>query len=371
MKRALSALTVLALALCIFAPQALAAPLTYPVRLGDPWTVPPAPDPTAPSWVLYDAGADAVLASENPDERRSIASVTKIMTGLLVVERGVMDEEVVVSETAAATGEKEIDLVVGETVTVGELFKALMIHSANDAATALAEHIGGSLSGFVDMMNQRSEELGLANTHFANPHGLDAPNHYSSASDVLVMARMAMTHPLFAETAKAQSYVFPPDPDGNLRVARSTNLMLADYEGMAGVKTGFTLQALLTFASAAERDGRMIYAIVLGSDGRRQHFADAEILLDYAFEDMPYYQMLSSRQPYVSQLPQVSPGPVTVALGSEALMHIAAEGLLSDQPGPVVAEDESEPPPVIETSRVGERGPDSVWEMLTYWFTNG
>lgn len=370
MRLSLTILLVLAALTGLVAP-ASAAPLTYPVQIDDPWPVPNAPHPTAPSWMVYDANAGAILASRNSNDERAIASVTKIMTGLLVMEYGHLDELVTVSEKAAATGEKEINLVAGEQVTVEQLFKAMMIHSANDAATALAEHIGGSVDGFVDLMNSRAADLGLEHTSFANPHGLDASNHYSSARDLVVIAREAMAHPLFAETVRSRSYVFPPAPDGTTRIAQTTNLMLGDYEGMAGIKTGFTFRALLTFVAAAERDGRMIYVVVLGSEGRRQHFADAELLLDYAFDDMPYYQMLSSGQPYVSPQPRIAPGPRTVARDSEAMLHLAGEGLLLEQPGPIGGEPVPEPSPVIETMRSPEPGPDSFWSAVTFWFTPG
>jgi serine-type D-Ala-D-Ala carboxypeptidase (penicillin-binding protein 5/6) len=352
-------------------PAAVAAPLSYPVQVDDPWPVPGPPTPTAPSWLLYDEGAGAVIASRNADDERSIASVTKVMTGLLVMEYGNLDEVVTVSATAAATGEKEIDLVAGEEVTVGQLFKALMIHSANDAATALAEHIGGSVSGFVELMNQRAGELGLSHTSFANPHGLDAPNHYSSANDLLVMTQAAMEYPEFAEAVRSRSYAFPPGPDGESRIAQTTNLMLGEYEGMAGVKTGFTFRALLTFVAAAERDGRMVYAVVLGSEGRRAHFADAQILLDYAFDDMPYYQMISSRQPYQPTQPRNLPGPLTVARDTEAVLHLAGDGLLTDPPAPVGGEPAPEPIPVVELERTPDTGPDSFWGAVTYWFSGG
>lgn len=349
----------------------LAAPLAYPVQVEQAWPVPNPPAPSAPSWLLYDDTAGAVIAARAPNERRAIASVTKIMTGLLVMERGTMDDEVVISAKAAGTGEKEIDLVAGETVTVEALFKALMVHSANDAATALAEHIGGSVSGFVEMMNARAVELGLENSHFANAHGLDAPNHYSTANDLLVIARAAMEYPQFADAVRSTALVFPPDPDGNARLGSSTNLMLDEYEGMIGVKTGFTFQALLTFVGAAERDGRRVYVIVLGSEGQRGHFADARLLLDYAFDDMPYYQMVSSGNPYVTTRARLDPGPLTVERDAEAFVHLAAQGIFGDPPGPVGGEPIPEPPPLVETMVEPTRGPQSFWESVAFWFGGG
>ncbi len=354
-----------------FSPAAPAAPLTYPIQTSDPWPVPEAPDPTAPSWLLYDDSAGAVIDGANRDEERAMASVTKIMTGLLVLENAEMTEMVTVSANAAATGEKEIDLVAGETVSVGDLFRALMIHSANDAATALAEHVSGSVSEFVDLMNQRAAELGLEHTSFNNPHGLDGPNHFTTVNDLLVMTKVAMEFPEFVETVRMQSFVFPPDPEGTVRLAESTNLMLGDYPGMMGVKTGFTNRALLTFVAAAERDGRRIYVILLGSEGRRGHFADAEPLLNFAFEEMPYYQMLSSRMPYQSPMPHVAPEPLVVSRDAEAFVHLAAQGIFLDPPSPVAGTDLPDPPPIVVETVAPARGPSSIWDVFTFWLDRG
>ena len=353
----------------LHAPAALAAPLTYPVQVAEPWPVPDPPFPTAPSWVLYDVGAGATIASRSADEERAMASVTKIMTGLLVVELADFSDEITVSATAAATGEKEIDLVAGETVTVADLFKALMIHSANDAATALAEHIAGSLDEFVDLMNKRAESLGLVHTSFANPHGLDESNHYTTANDLLTMTREAMQHEEFADAVRMQSFAFPPDPDGIPRIAQTTNLMLADYPGMIGVKTGFTNQALLTFVAAAERDGRQLIVVVLGSDGQRAHFADARLLLDYAFSRMPYYAMLSSGNPYVSRTPRIDPAPLSVSRDAEAYLHLAAQGMFLDPPSHIGGSETPQPAPIVETLIRPSSGPQSIWESLTFWFS--
>lgn len=367
MKRPFRVIVALMAVLAVMPAPALAAPLAYPVQVEEAWPVPYPPSPTAQSYLLYDDTAGAVISARSPNEERAIASVTKIMTGLVVLERAVLTDEVEVSANAAATGEKEIGLVAGEVVTVEALLKALMVDSANDAATALAEHVGGSVAGFVAMMNERAREFGLEHTSFGNPHGLDAPGHYSSANDLLVIAREAMTHELFRETVRSQTLVFPPAPDGTLRQGSTTNLMLEEYEGMIGVKTGFTNRALLTFVGAAERDGRTIYVIVLGSEGRRGHFADAQLLLDYAFNDMPYYQMVSSGNPYDGGLVRSDPRPLTVERDIEAYLHLAAQGLMVTPPTPIGGEI-AEPIPVVETVREPETGPDTFWESLMFWF---
>ncbi len=363
--RLLAAVLAAGLALAL-APPALGGPLHYPARPDDGFTHRGVPAVSAASWLLYDETLDRVLASFSPDDQRAMASTTKIMTGLLTLENAGMDEVVTVSRTAAEAGEKEIDLVVGEQVTVDALFKALMIHSANDAAVAIAEHISGSVDEFVALMNRRAEELGLEGTRFANPHGLDAPDHYSTARDLLELAREAMSHPKFQEAVRARALVFPPAPDGTLRRGESTNLLLGDYEGSTGVKTGFTDQAQLTFVSSAEREGRRLYVVLLGSEGTRAHFSDARLLLDYGFRSLGIYTAVIQGGRYEPMTVRVEPGPLVATARAEALVFLASQGLLSGEPP---ADDPVAPPAEPASTVVIRKTGQSIGpaEALRYW----
>lgn len=347
--------------------SASAAPFVYPPPVGERFPVPAPPGVTAASWLLYDDNLGMVVAARNADEVRSIASVTKIMTGLLAVERGSMSDPVTISERAADTGEKEIELVAGETVTLEALFKALMIHSANDAATAIAEHIGGSVEGFVEMMNERAAELGLESTHFSNPHGLDADRHHSSARDLLELTRVAMSHPEFADVVRAKVLLFPPAPDGTARVGTTTNLMLHTYPGMIGVKTGFTAQALLTFTAAAERDGHRLYLVVLGSDGQRAHFSDAALLLDYGFEYLGFYKEAAVGGGYQARMERTGVDPLLGQARMETYLHLAAQGLLTGGSSVAVEDDRPQPEPVTEVIRRPVSGPANLAEAIAFW----
>jgi D-alanyl-D-alanine carboxypeptidase len=371
------------LTLSLTAP-ALAAPLSYP---SPPIQEMPkhgsVPSLTAPSWLLYDEAMNYMLASRNINDERSIASITKIMTGLVAIERTEPGDLVTVSSNAAATGEKEIDLVAGETVTMDALFKSLMIHSANDSATAIAEHVGGSVEGFVAMMNDKAAELGMTRTSFANPHGLDASGHYSTARDMLILTRTAMGDQYFADAVRSTTVVMPPAPDGTERIGKTTNLLLtgADsrsgfpavdaYEGVIGVKTGFTLRAQNTYVSAAERDGRRLYAIVLGSDGPRSHLFEVENLFDYGFANYPMAAPIAEGTPYVSVKPRITPDPLFVQGDMETYVHIAGQGLVLAVPTPPINQDGTDvvPLPITELSRTPETGPTSAGEGLAYWFT--
>ncbi|MEX1134177.1 MAG: D-alanyl-D-alanine carboxypeptidase family protein [Acidimicrobiia bacterium] len=362
--RVLAPVTVLVLLLAL---PATAAPFAYPAPVFQTFPGSGPPHVSAPSWILYDESIDMVLGSAGASDERAIASTTKIMTGLLVLENADFDDIVRVSEEAAETGGQEIGLGAGEQMTVGSLFRALMVRSANDAATALAEHISGSVDAFVQLMNDRANELGLEETSFANPHGMDAPGHRSSARDLLTMARVAMSHPEFADAVRSRVVVMTPAPDGTQRVGISTNLMLSSYEGMLGVKTGLTPRALFTFVGVAERDGRRLYAVVLGSPENFGHFTDAELLFDYGFRDLGFFGDALTATPYAAAKARVEPESVVRMGRVETYLHLASQGLMLDQPSPLVEVPQPEPPPIFEVTRRSQGSETSVAGALLYW----
>jgi D-alanyl-D-alanine carboxypeptidase len=338
-----------------------------PRLLRDGFGAPPPPEVGAISWILYDGSTEAVLAERNADQVRAPASITKIMTVLVALEQGDQSDIVTISEAAANTGEREIDLFPGEQVTLGGLLRAAMIHSANDAATAIAEHIGGSVSGFNDLMNQRAAELGMTSSHFVNPHGLDAAGHVTTARDMLRLATAAMARKDFRDITRSRMVLFPDAPDGSSRVGTTTNLLLDEYEGNNGIKTGFTSQALLTYVATANRGGRELFAVVLGIEGRRTHFEAARALFDYGFDDLSLYGAMGGH-PYRSPRLRVEPGPVTLTSEIETTVHIAGEDLLSGDPTPPVDIPDLPPPPVETTRRYPAVVADDLWSALVYWF---
>ncbi len=365
MMRRLSVVLMVTLVVIAAAGPASASPFRFP-RQERPG-VGPAPTPpqvSAPAWVLYDATLGFPLASQNPREMRAPASVTKIMTVLLALERGNPSDLVSISTRAAATGEREIGVWAGERVSLGALVRAAMVHSANDAATAIAEHIGGSVEEFAVMMTQRARELGMNRTEFVNPHGLDANGHVTTAEDMMLLAVAAMARKDFRDISRSRIVVFPDAPDGTGRRGTASNLMLDTYEGTNGIKTGFTNRAMLTFVASAERDGREIFVVVLGSSGQRAHFADARALLDMGFNQMRSYGTLAGL-PHQPPMPVANPTPVAAAAALEALIHVAGEGLLEFE----VAEDPEEvpppPPPVHE--RLPETPQDGFWSAAGYF----
>ena len=313
------------------------------------WVTAPPPNVSAPSWILFDDQSDWVISAHDPNGRRAPASTTKIMTALVVAEHADFDEMVTISQSAPEAGESEIGIVAGEVISVADLLSAVLVRSANDAALALAEHVGGSVEGFAALMNEKAADLGMTNSHFLNPHGLDEEGHYTTAADELKMSQALMANPQLASMVALRRIDFPTAPDGTLRGGHATNQLLDSYPGATGVKTGYTFQASLVLAAAAEREGRRLFAVVMGSEGTNGHFVDADVLLDYGFEE--------ARIPTtVSEIDL--DGPLGTAARGEALTWLALSGLLVP-PAP------SSPTTITVIRQAGENPPD--WPEALSW----
>lgn len=236
---------------------------------------------SAETAAVIDVQSGRILYGKDMHKRMRIASLTKIITAIVAIESGNLEETVTTSKNAYGVEGSSIYLSLGEKQKLIDLIYAIMLRSGNDAATAIAEHVGGgSAKKFVDQMNAKVRELGLTGTHFANPHGLDAENHYSTAHDMAVLTAYALRNPIFAEVVKTKVKRIPWEGKEWERVMRNKNKMLFRYEGADGVKTGYTEAAGRCLASSATRDGRQLAAIVL-NDGR--DWDDSAKLLDYGF----------------------------------------------------------------------------------------
>ncbi|NLE75389.1 MAG: D-alanyl-D-alanine carboxypeptidase [Chloroflexi bacterium] len=237
------------------------------------WAQPP--EPGAKAALLGDPETGQVLLAKNAHERLPMASTTKVMTALLVLEQAQLSDLVTVSSVAAFTGGQMVGFVPGEQLTVLELLYGLMLHSGNDAASALAEHVGGSAAEFVARMNVRAQELGMVDTHFVNPHGLDADGHYSSAHDLWLLTRAALQIPVFREIVATAEY------SGAGRRYANLNELLGAYPGADGVKTGTTEWAGECLIASASSQGHQWVTVVLDSPDR---YADTRLLLSYAHQ---------------------------------------------------------------------------------------
>ena len=235
--------------------------------------------------VLIDEDSGTVLYEKNADERRPVASITKVMTLLLTFEalqagKIALGDIVPVSEHAYRMGGSQIWLEPGEQLTLQEMLKAICISSANDAAVAVAEFVAGSEPAFVDAMNARAAALGMTATHFANACGLDEEGHLSSARDVAVMSReMLLHHPEVREYCT----VWMDTLRGGKTQLVNTNKLLKSYPGITGLKTGTTGKAGVCITASAERDGLRLIAVVLGASSGKERFEAAKTLLDYGF----------------------------------------------------------------------------------------
>lgn len=242
---------------------------------------------TAPSAVLMEASTGKIIFEKNSHEQRPCASVTKVMTLLLVfeaIDSGKLDfdDTITASEHAASMGGSDIWLENGETMSADDMIKATVVASANDAAVALAEHISGSEDAFVEEMNKRAKELKMNDTVFKNCNGLDEDGHVTSAYDVAVMSRELMTHEkIFDYTSIWLDYL----RDGKTQIV-NTNKLLKTYNGITGLKTGTTDDAGCCMSASATRDNVSLVAVVLGCNTGKERFADAAALLDYGFANV-------------------------------------------------------------------------------------
>lgn len=251
----------------------------------------------ATSAILVEVSTGRIIYERNSNEKRYPASITKIMTAILVLENCNLDDKVVVSESALSnipSGYVTCDLIAGEEISVEDLLYALMVKSANDAAYVLAEHVGGSIDAFSDMMNIKARELGCNGTHFVNPNGIHNEEHYTTAYDMYLIANYAMKNETFRKLVTTKSYTLPATNlySNNDRSFSTTNALIDDnsslfYKYAIGIKTGFTTQAGECLVAESARDGLDFIAVVLdaGTPSKGNRFVDARTLFDYGYDN--------------------------------------------------------------------------------------
>ena len=307
MKKTASILTALLLCFLLAAPAAA-------LDARDP----AAPEVAAPSAVLIERETGTVLYAKDETERRPPASVTKVMTLLLIAEAVdsgelALDDMVTASERAASMGGSQIWLEVGEQLSVSDMIKCVAVVSANDCAVALAEHLCGSEAAFVERMNRRAEELGLENTQFTNCTGLfDDTAHYTCALDIAVMSRELLGH----EWIKDYTTIWMDSVRDGASELTNTNKLVRYYEGCTGLKTGYTSTAMYCLSASAERDGTEYIAVIMHAESIESRNKDASALLDYGFANFRLCPLTSGEE-----LPEVA-----VELGTEASVTPVYDG---------------------------------------------
>ncbi|NLN65303.1 MAG: D-alanyl-D-alanine carboxypeptidase [Clostridiaceae bacterium] len=253
------------------------------------------PEINARSAIVMDFDSGRVLYEKNAWIKRPMASTTKVMTAIVALENGNMDDIVTVSKKAASIHGSVIHLTAGEKLSFRELMYGLMMRSGNDAAIAIAEHVGGSVEGFVAMMNEKAKSIGALNTNFTTPHGLDEVGHHSTAYDMALITRYALQNPIINEIVKT-TYA-----QVGKRSMVNTNEMLSGYAGADGVKTGYTGKAGRCLITSATREGRRYISVVLFCDSKNLRALSSKKILDYAFAN--YYPHTLINSEYIGSLP--------------------------------------------------------------------
>lgn len=259
--------------------------------------------------IVMDMETGRVLFEKNAYAKLPIASTTKIMTGIIAIEMGNLDDEVTVSKQASEIWGSDIGLQPGEKLKLRDLLYGLMLSSGNDAAIAIAEHIGGTLENFLEMMNRKAKLIGARNTNFKSPHGLDMEGHYSTAYDLALIAKYALANPVFSKIVATKEAVIPK------RNLHNTNEMLDLYPGADGVKTGYTGKAGRCLVTSATREGWRIISVVLNCSSRYTRAQSSKKILDYAFNNYIRYTLLEPGE-IIGQLPVVKGLDENVPIGT-------------------------------------------------------
>ena len=238
------------------------------------------------SCIVFDRNSHMTLYGKNENNKVKMASTTKIMTSIIIIENCNLSETIEISKKAAGTGGSRLGLKAGDKITINDLLYGLMLCSGNDAAVALAEYAGGDIQGFADMMNKKAIELGLINTHFESPHGLDSDGHYTTAYELALLSDYALKNETFSKIVGTKNYTV--SINGYSKNLSNTNELLGYLNGVYGVKTGFTNGANRCLVTACKRGDMDIICVVLGADTKKFRTQDSIKLIEFAFENFTY-----------------------------------------------------------------------------------
>ncbi|MBR2705018.1 MAG: D-alanyl-D-alanine carboxypeptidase [Clostridia bacterium] len=233
--------------------------------------------------VAYDRESGRVIWGKDENKKTAMASTTKIMTAIIVIENCKLNEVVEISQKAAGTGGSKLKLKKGDKITVNDLLYGLMLRSGNDSAVALAEYVAGSVENFAELMNNKAKELNLKSTHFVTPHGLDDPNHYTTAYELAILADYALKNEIFSKIVSTKNCTITIN--GYPRNICNTNELLGNYPGVYGVKTGFTNNAGRCLVTAVKNDKMDIITVVIQADTKKDRTSDSIKLIKYIFNN--------------------------------------------------------------------------------------
>ena len=249
------------------------------------------PDVNSRACVVIDRKTNSVLFGKNENSKKKMASTTKIMTATIIIEKCNLTDTIEISKKAAGTGGSRLGLKTGDKITVLDLLYGSMLRSGNDAAVALAEYAGGDINGFAELMNAKALELGLTNTHFETPHGLDSNEHYTTAYELALLSNYALNNPTFAKIVGTKNYTITIN--GSPKDLSNTNELLGNMEGVYGIKTGFTNGANRCLVTACKKNNMDIICVVLGADTKKFRTIDSIKLINYVFNNFVVYDLES------------------------------------------------------------------------------
>ena len=287
-------------------------------------------DPQLPTinsraYVVIDRKSNTILVGKNENQKKKMASTTKIMTALVVIEHVNLSDIVEISKKAASTGGSRLGLKTGDKITISDLLYGLMMRSGNDAAVALAEYVAGSISDFANLMNEKANSLGLSNTHFVTPHGLDEDEHYTTAYELALLSNYAMNNEIFAKIVGTKNYTITIN--GYPKVLTNTNELLGVLNGVYGIKTGFTNGANRCLVTCCKRSNMDIICVVLGADTKKYRTTDSVKLIEYTFNNFTYVNIEEILSNYFEIWKREKFHTITIAKGVSNHLDITFEEL--------------------------------------------
>lgn len=282
------------------------------------------------SCVVIDRLSKNILYGKNEGNQVKMASTTKIMTAIVVLENCSLDQTVEVSKKAANTGGSRLGLKTGDKITIRDLLYGLMLRSGNDAAVCLAETVAGSIEEFANLMNAKAEELGLSNTHFESPHGLDSDGHYTTAYELALLSDYALKNSTFLNIVGTKNYTITIN--GYPKALSNTNELLGNLDGVYGIKTGFTNGANRCLVTACKRGDMDIICVVLGADTKNFRTKDSIKLIEYTFKTYQYFNIKDFVNNYITDWQNNNPNFFFVEKGCSNGLEIKSETCLDETP---------------------------------------
>lgn len=282
------------------------------------------------SCVVIDRLSKNILYGKNEKNKVKMASTTKIMTAIVVLENSSLDTTVEASKKAAGTGGSRLGLKTGDKITIRDLMYGLMLCSGNDAAVCLAESIGGSIEGFAELMNAKAQELGLSNSHFESPHGLDSDGHYTTAYELAVLSDYALKNSTFLSIVGTKNYTVIIN--GSPKNLSNTNELLGNLDGVYGIKTGFTNGANRCLVTACKRGDMDIICVVLGADTKNFRTKDSIKLIEYSFKNFTYFNIKDFVDKSISDWQNNNPDFFSIEKGGSNKLEIKIDSCLEETP---------------------------------------